>query len=207
MPSQYKKFFPRDPFHCSLRMWVKTHHESVRDFLLKEDGLSNIWADLRGNFLGQSHERLKQYCLNYMSVDVSTSLNFPKRLPKASSPQAADLRKLVHDAFPFLEYSVHHVLYHADAAEENTLSQAQFLESFPLSHWVRLDNLFEKHEVRRHSTDVSLSYHSNAASCLEVEHERYGPPMFAAMATGSKEALKIFLKHLVGEPASRTQTI
>jgi hypothetical protein len=43
---------------------VQFIHESVRDFLLKEDGLSRIWPELKNNFPGQSHERLKQCCLN-----------------------------------------------------------------------------------------------------------------------------------------------
>lgn len=33
-------------------------HESVRDFLLKENGLREIWADLGANFRGESHDRL-----------------------------------------------------------------------------------------------------------------------------------------------------
>ncbi|KAF2682221.1 hypothetical protein K458DRAFT_456076 [Lentithecium fluviatile CBS 122367] len=194
---------------------VQFIHESVRDFLLKEDGLSNIWTNLGTNLQGQSHERLKHCCLNYMSVGISTSLKIPEILPKASSLQAADLRNSATDAFPFLEYAVHHVLYHANMAEGSSISQAQFLESFQLPQWIRLNNLFEKREVRRHSAGVSLLYllgennmpnligvHSSVASCLEVENECYGPPIFAAMATGSKEAVETFLKNLVvNQPA------
>lgn len=64
---------------------VQFIHESVRDFLLKEDGLSSIWPDLRSNLQGQSHERLKQCCLSYISVDIFTPLDVPDLLPKASS--------------------------------------------------------------------------------------------------------------------------
>lgn len=187
---------------------VQFIHESVRDFLLKEGGLSNTWPDLGTNLQGQSHERLKQCCLNYISVDLFTPLEIPEDLPKASSPEAANLRKSATDAFPLLEYAVHHILYHADAAEGNGIPQTQFVDSFQLPPWVRLNNLLERHEVRRHSESVSLLYilgeynmpnligvHLSttvAASCLEVGNERYGPPIFAAVATGSKDAVRMF---------------
>ncbi|KAF1952675.1 ankyrin repeat domain-containing protein [Byssothecium circinans] len=142
-------------------------HESVRDFLLKENGLGKIWPEFRSNFQGQSHERLKQCCLNYISVDVATPLRIPDDLPKASSQQAASLRNLATKTFPFLEYAVRNMLYHADTAEGGGISQADFLDSFPLPRWVKLDNLFKKHEVRRHK-DNSKNLLLNAA---ELGHD------------------------------------
>ncbi|EUC28323.1 hypothetical protein COCCADRAFT_30391 [Bipolaris zeicola 26-R-13] len=190
---------------------VQFIHESVRDFLLKEDGLSKIWPEYGNNFQGQSHERLKQYCLDYISIDVATPLQIPDELPKASSQQAADLRKLATQTFPFLEYAVRNVLYHSDAAEVGGISQAKFLDrfldSFPLSRWVKLDNLLEKHQVRRHTERVSLLYLlaelntanlirvlDSASRCMDVEVERYGCPLFAAAAMNSEKTLEAFLK-------------
>lgn len=192
---------------------VQFIHESVRDFLLKEDGLSNVWSNLGSNFEGQSHERLKQCCLNYMSVDVSTALEIPESLPKASTSQAADIRKAVNSSLPFLDYATNNMLYHVNAAEAGGISQKRFLQSFPLTQWVRLNNLFEKHKVRRHSASVSLLYilgecnmpdliraYGHPILGLEAENERYGCPIFAAMATGSKQALKALLKGLAVQP-------
>lgn len=78
-----------------------------------------------------------------------------------------------------------------------------------MSRWIKLDNLFEKHEVRRHTEGASLLYvlsewnmsnlikaRSCNLSCLEVGEERYGPPLLAAMATGSKEAIWAFVEAL-----------
>jgi hypothetical protein len=168
---------------------VQFIHESVRDFLLKEDGLADVWPHFRNNLQGQSHERLRQCCLTYMSVDVS-ALRIPNSLPKASSQQAADLRKSANDWFPFLEYAVQNVLYHADLAEGSGIAQGNCILSFPLPLWIQLDNLFEKHEVRRHTEKASLLYvpgernmpaliriHASVVSCLEVGKERYGPPL------------------------------
>ncbi|KAH7079189.1 hypothetical protein BKA63DRAFT_551591 [Paraphoma chrysanthemicola] len=188
---------------------VQFIHESVRDFLLKEDGLGNIWPDLRSNLYGQSHERLKQCCLNYMSVDVLAPLEIPESLPKASTHHAAGLRESATETFPFLEYAVQNVLYHADVAERSGIVQVDFLDSFPLTQWVKLDNLFEKHEKRRHTERVSFQYvlaelnianlfraRSPGPLCLKEEEERYGCALFAAAATGSKEAVRACIEGL-----------
>ncbi|RYP48626.1 hypothetical protein DL768_005517 [Monosporascus sp. mg162] len=185
---------------------VQFIHESVRDFLLKENGLYEIWSDLGRNFQGESHERLKQCCLGYMSIGI-TGLNIGNSLPKSSPQQAAEARQSADKAFPFLEYAVRNVLYHADAAEGGGVSQTSFIQSFQLADWIKLDNLFEKRDVRRHTPKASLLYllaehnmgnlisrHPDKLSCFEVEDERYGPPIFAALATGSREAIWILLK-------------
>jgi ankyrin repeat protein len=185
---------------------VQFIHESVRDFLLKENGLSKIWPEFRSNFQGQSHERLKQCCYNQISIDVATPLKLPDNLPKASLAESADLRKSATVTFPFLEYAVHNVLYHADTAEGGGISQADFVNSFPLLRWVKLDNLFEKHQVRRHTGGVSLLYIlaeldmanliralGSASCCMDIEAERYGCPLFAAAARKSQQALDLCL--------------
>ncbi|KAI1571711.1 Arp Ankyrin repeat, partial [Pyrenophora tritici-repentis] len=193
---------------------VQFIHESVRDFLLKENGLGKIWPEFGSNFQGQSHERLKQCCLNYISVDVATPLKIPNDPLKAFSQQAASLRKSATETFPFLEYATRSVLYHADAAEDGGISQAGFLDSFPLPRWVKLDILFEKHEVRRHTERVSLLYllselnaanliriHPSISSCLDEENERYGCAFFAANAMGNQEAMQACIGGLVISPS------
>jgi ankyrin repeat protein len=210
---------------------VQFIHESVRDFLIKENGLSKIWPELGTNFQGQSHERLKQCCSYYISLDFGRLLNLPDKLPKASSQQAASMRSLATQKFPLLEYAVHNVLHHANTAQGSDISQEHFLDSFPPPQWVKLDNLFEKHEVRRHSGSVSCLYllaELNMANLIKVcrsvnqciaveEAERYGCPLFAAAATGSKEALELCMKstrtdqptgilfHEVDEPKSQQE--
>jgi len=194
---------------------VQFIHESTKDFLLKEDGLADIWPNLGSNLQGHSHERLKQCCLNYISIDVFTPLEIPESLPKASSQNAVHLRQSATSAFPFLEYAVRNVLYHADVAAGSGITQENLIHSFPLDRWIRLDNLFEKHEVRRHTEYVSLLYvlaegnmsnlvraHPSILSCLELENERYGLPFFAALATGSEEAIQAFVEAFAANHSS-----
>jgi ankyrin repeat protein len=192
---------------------VQFIHESVRDFLLKENGLSKIWPEFANNFQGQSHDRLKQCCLNYISIDIATPLKLPDNLPKANSPESTSIRVSAIQKFPFLEYAIHNVLYHAETAEDGGISQVDFLNSFPLPRWVKLDNLLEKHEVRRHSQGVSLLYIlaelnmtclirilGSASCCMDVEDERYGCPLLAAVAMNRNEALEMFLESIEVQP-------
>jgi ankyrin repeat protein len=198
---------------------VQFIHESVRDFLLKENGLSNTWPELGSNLQGQSHERLKQCCLTYMNIDLSARLEIPECLPTASSQQAAGLRKDTTKAFPFLEYASQNVLYHADAAEGCDISQVHFLDSFPLPRWIKLHNLFEKMEVRRYTESVSSLYvlaelnlanlikvHPSIKLYLEPENERYGCPLFAAIATGSMEAVKACIRGMEANQATHNSS-
>ncbi|GAB1317667.1 hypothetical protein MFIFM68171_07877 [Madurella fahalii] len=186
---------------------VQFIHESVKDFLLKENGLREIWSDLGGNFEGASQERLKQCCLSYISIDIATSLEIAGSLPTANTQKAAELRQSANEKFPFLEYATRNVLYHADAAEEGGISQIDFLQSFQLTSWIKLDNLFERHEVRRCTAKASFLYIlserdmpalirslPSKQSCFEVEDERYGTPFFAALATDSNKAVESFVE-------------
>jgi ankyrin repeat protein len=185
---------------------VQFIHETVKDFLLKENGLAKIWPDYENGFESQSHERLKQCCLNYIKADVIASLDISDDLPR-DKRQDDDLRQSVIKKIPFLEYAVLGVLYHADLAARDGVSQTRFLNDFPLQEWIRLDNLLQKYKVRRHTKNVSCLYilaENNLTNlveslsvvepCTEIEGERYGCALFAAVATESANIIEIFLK-------------
>ncbi|KAJ9300227.1 hypothetical protein DTO271G3_2344 [Paecilomyces variotii] len=187
---------------------VQFIHESVRDFLLKQGGFSQISSDITSSNAAQSHECLKQCCLKYISADVSCFMDPNEPLPKASHTDATELRKRVIHSFPFLEYATRNILYHADEAECG-ITQETFIRTFHLAHWIMLDNVFEKHEVRRHTKNVSLLYllaEKNMANLIrsinpsvsdyfKVEAERYGFPLLAALATRSDKVIQMFIEH------------
>jgi ankyrin repeat protein len=200
---------------------VQFIHESVRDFLLKESGLGNIWPEYESNFQGQSNERLKQCCLTYIRRDIFTTLDISGDLLRATSPSdAANLRDL--ESLPFLEYAVQNVLYHANMAEGSGILQDSFIQSFPLDCWIKLDNFFEKRIIRKHTENMSMLYvlaernmsnltkaFPSALPWLEVGKERYGPPLFAAMSSGSDKVVQECLKTLSKGPhmASHSQEV
>jgi ankyrin repeat protein len=164
---------------------VQFIHESVRDFLLKENNLSDIWPELADNFHGTSHEALKQCCLNFMKLDFPVSPGATQhaesqlgslaenlgsgmtrtrtkkdaeRIAKRVERKATEnLAQATAEKYPFLPYSVNNVLYHADAAEGYGIAQ-DHLPHFPLGRWIEYNNLFEKREVRKYTKDVTLLY-------------------------------------------------
>ncbi|KAK4239627.1 hypothetical protein C8A03DRAFT_42779 [Achaetomium macrosporum] len=187
---------------------VQFIHESVRDFLLKEKGLSVLWSDLGTTFEGQSHDRLKQCCVSYiMATDISAHLTIPDPLPKASSAEGKELRQKTAEVFPFLQYAVEMVLWHADEAQAAGICQANFLRELEPTHMVSLGNICATYDNRRHKSTPSLLYifaeqnlpaliriHENNRHAFDVEDERYGPPIFAALACGSHQAVTAMLE-------------
>lgn len=191
---------------------VQFIHESVRDFLLKENRLRSIWPGLGGIFEGESHDKLKQCCLNYMSVGIM-NMDTIVSLPCSTT------RDVAMKLFPFLEYAVRNIFYHADKAQAGGVSQNGFMQSFQNSekeNWIKLDNILETHTLLRHNPTVSLLYllaqynasnliscHPNRLSYFEVESEYYGIPVLAAMATGSHDAVSAFMRALANtKPAT-----
>ncbi|KAI1778552.1 hypothetical protein F4818DRAFT_438712 [Hypoxylon cercidicola] len=187
---------------------VQFVHDSVVDFFLKENGCMEIWPNVGTQFEGQGHEKLKECCINYINyirTDRPPDIDMSQPLPEASSKEAAALRNKMKSDYPFLEYAVQNVLYHADTAQSLGISQNGFIQNFPLSQWIYLNNLLEECQVNRRTPNASLLYilaEGNLSSLIqvygytlsdatEVGHENYGPLVFAALATGVKEAIQL----------------
>jgi len=62
-----------------------------------------------------------------MSIDVSTHLELSRGLLKALLQEAANLRKSATVAFPFLEYAVRNILYHADIVAGSGITKEIFI--------------------------------------------------------------------------------
>jgi len=185
---------------------VQFIHESVRDFLIKDNGLCELWPELRKDLYSLSQDQLKQCCQNYLKVDISGYVSSSETLPKASSDSAKDLRQVLTTKFPFLEYASQHVLYHADAAAGGIL-QNDFIAGFAFNAWIYVANLFERYDIRRHTPDASLLYlfAENGyarlirticchGSMTGIRGERYQYPLFAALANGHRDAVRALLQ-------------
>ncbi|KAM0457194.1 hypothetical protein ACHAPV_006834, partial [Trichoderma viride] len=127
---------------------VQFIHESVKDFLLKEKGLKEICSDFGDHFKQESHERLKQCCLQYLSGEFEIE-KISKSLSGASTYKANNLRQQHRDKFPFLNYALQNILYHANAAEMNKKEQAIFFRTFNFDNWITLNNALERYEIRQ----------------------------------------------------------
>jgi hypothetical protein len=70
---------------------VEFIHESVRDFLLGENGLSDLWTELGPGFRGYSHDVIRQCCVDYIAIasievfgesfPVGSVMHFRHRIP------------------------------------------------------------------------------------------------------------------------------
>lgn len=159
-------------------------HESVRDFLLKEKGLHTIWPNLDTNIAGQSHERLKQICLQHMPTEPITESHLP-----------------------FPKYANQCILYHAEHAEQNGVSQSSFWSEFPQADWVHYHNILAYFDRHHYKQSVSLLYILSEAdlgalitaqpagqSCFRIEIEFYGTAIIAALLEGSETTVEALLR-------------
>jgi hypothetical protein len=90
-------------------------HESVRDFLLKENGLALLEIGVDCTSAGSVHDLLKERCQRYFcSVPTDHGLE--------SSSKTADM-------FPFLKYAICYVFKHAELAASHGTPQGSFFRA------------------------------------------------------------------------------
>lgn len=179
---------------------VQFMHESVRDFLVKDRGLQELWPDLGFDWQSSGHERLKQCCSMYLNSEPVRAC-FGSIGPKT---RPNDLLG-VSQHYPFLEYASQYVLYHSNAAAQ-AIPQAEFLSPTSTADWADTLNCFEKFKIRQYSSKASLIYilADKGFSALirtwlqdnrsiDIRGERYEHPLFAAVANGHKHTVAALL--------------
>ncbi|KEQ70497.1 hypothetical protein M436DRAFT_18162, partial [Aureobasidium namibiae CBS 147.97] len=165
---------------------VQFIHESVRDFLLKEDGFTMLQLDLNSTSAGSIHESLKQHCQRYFSS-----------LPMEDLVNSSDVTARM---FPFLNYSIRYVFKHAELAASHGTPQAIFLRDFALEEWIFLHDHIEKFKIRRYGTGTSLLYilaernllhlfrlEVSQSQSINAKGGRYDFPIIAAVAVGNTQ--------------------
>ncbi|KXH50032.1 hypothetical protein CSIM01_07290 [Colletotrichum simmondsii] len=187
---------------------VQFIHESVRDFLIKDNGLRSLWPEMSTDFEAQSHNRLRDCCHEYSTqVNISGYLQDDDFLFRSTKKESTDFKAVIDRGFPFLEYATNQVLYHADAAAR-TVPQTEFLQQFPLEQWVQRSNIFEKHKTRRQKHDatnllyivaergftklVETALHHNPNA--EIHGGRHGYPLLAALKEGHDDVARLLLQ-------------
>ncbi|TGJ64637.1 hypothetical protein EYR41_010681 [Orbilia oligospora] len=180
---------------------VQFIHESVRDFLVKDRGLQELWPDHGVDLESLGHERLKECCNAYIGHRSAVEAARTRIVGE-------EMTQLTWIKYPFLEYASQNILFHANSAAR-AVPQDNFLLAFnsAASDWIDILNIFEKFKTRRYKRNTGLLYilaeknlsnliriHPDRYSCFEVESERYGPPLFAALALGSHEAVQVLLE-------------
>jgi ankyrin repeat protein len=177
---------------------VQFIHESVRDFLVKENGIRDLWPGLGFDWEAQSHDILKRCCTTYLHHSRVQAI--------IVEPESEDgERNVMADKCSFLEYAGQQVLYHADSAAP-VVPQELFLAQFFASGGIRVINHLERVKVRRYSSDATPLYvlaDKGFGNLIRTQMERepatgvvggrYKFPLFAAIANNHKSATAALL--------------
>ncbi|EWZ85352.1 hypothetical protein FOWG_11854 [Fusarium oxysporum f. sp. lycopersici MN25] len=174
---------------------VQFMHESVRDFLVKDKGLVELWPELGPDWESLGHDRLRSCCNSFIRLIIPEYTTFYE---ENMCVPGYFVKK-----YPFLRYASRFVLHHADSAA-NTVCQQRFLDEFPTGIWVRIVSVFEQSNIQKYRAGVELIYvlaesgHSSLIrtrlktdsriDCIS-EGEVYRYPLIAAMAKGNKDSV------------------
>ncbi|CAH0028151.1 unnamed protein product [Clonostachys rhizophaga] len=122
---------------------VQFIHESVRDFLLKHNGLNILWAELGSERESPSHDRLKECCEAYLK-----HATFQEFISETKGEYIAQgLQR-----FPFLAYASQNILNHAEHAAK-AIPQDTFLNGMKLTQLIRIleslnGDIYQHHLVK-----------------------------------------------------------
>jgi hypothetical protein len=123
---------------------VQFIHESVRDLLVKDKGLFDLWPELGPNWEIAGHDKLKLCCYSYLERVIEQQGIYDPDPKKVAA-------LLEIEKHPLLEYASQSVLHHADCAG-NTVDQQPFLKTFRTDIWIPVVNVFEKFKVRKYTS-------------------------------------------------------
>ncbi|KAK3346555.1 ankyrin repeat-containing domain protein [Lasiosphaeria hispida] len=178
---------------------VQFIHESVNDFLLRNQRLQRLDAALASNPVGASHDCLKACCMSYITMDA---LPLPRDRAQAKS---------FRSTHPFLEYASTYVFDHVEAAEAGHIGQVEFLrclrEEDSVFQRVRLfHNSFEQNPGSRCVGGVDLLYMTAVhgygslvksllgdGADIDAQGGLYGMALQAAAGEGNKEIVAMLL--------------
>jgi hypothetical protein len=107
---------------------VELVHESLREFIFKERSIQDLYETRsREDFEAQSHERLRDWCVNeLMSRRLLPATMNQHQSPPSSLPVTVNL--FDHLDSPLAPYAVKQWLQHAEAAQCNNRDQTAFLD-------------------------------------------------------------------------------
>ncbi|KAJ6017363.1 Pfs NACHT and ankyrin domain protein [Penicillium sp. IBT 35674x] len=184
---------------------VQFIHESIRDFLIKDKGLQQLWPEFGFDCESQSHEILKQCCSQYMShMSVCASVASVSSAKRQSQKISGSYTGVgIRQECPFLNYATEHIFHHANAAAK-LVPQDDFLSSFPISNWISSSNSLSP---ERYSPGATLIYilaekggpelvrtRLKVNPQIHVLGERHKYPLFAALENFNEETFVALLE-------------
>lgn len=135
------------------RQTVQFIHETVRQFLSGNRGLRTLDTRLAENLLGVSHNDLKRCCESYTYLKPRCSISPGSCLTNKFRPDHEECYQRLAEEYPFLQYALHGLLFHANAAAEHDLCQRGFVKRFEVAKWICLHQMAENSLGRRSRYD------------------------------------------------------
>jgi hypothetical protein len=179
---------------------VQFIHESVRDFLIKDNGFYSICREPAESLEFVAHEQLKHCCnkgLAFAVPEHSKECEIPEKLLRE------DQRRLLTARYPFAEYATTNLLYHTDRAAARFPQQHFLTSKFSLSDWTTRFNAFQKYKTNVYNDIPSFSYVcaerdlarliNRPCNAISPEEQRYGTPLIAAFMSSSWDVARILL--------------
>jgi ankyrin repeat protein len=189
-------------------------HETVREFLLKENGLSSVSKALSASIHGISHNVLRTAC------DRCVSMNeIPKEYKVYATIQHESVKSLemfkseMRLRLPFLDYAVSFLFDHAEEAQKHCVPQRDFLKrqidrEGRFAGKCRLWwNVLQRYKSKKIGPDLTLIYFivdrypGLLSEVLEVSRHintpcgALGTALVAAVDHGHRDAVQLLVHH------------
>jgi nucleoside phosphorylase/ankyrin repeat protein len=202
-------------------------HESVREFLIKENAIWELWPELSTGFEMMSHYRLMTCCLVYSGVRLSSTWKYQsllyghdwddrkqRKAPHEKEGEPSAQRRFLLEKYPFIEYATRNLLHHAEASRPYTRQQT-LTNVLDFQRWISLYGLVDTSSRPIYASDASE--HWAFASCGHIEllkdffhnspslawlddsgeSTRRSHPIFAAILNGRVAAYLFLFEHSV----------
>ncbi|KAI9158022.1 putative NACHT and Ankyrin domain protein [Paramyrothecium foliicola] len=184
---------------------VQFIHESVRDFLVTDNGINKLWLEHSSHFESFSHEQLKTCCNNYIKYLISVGVLSQVSESDKKSHERRQQRSNVTESFPFLEYATTNLFFHAERADER-FSQKEFLKELRFQDWFALRKASSASREIRRLRHPTLAHELAGQHCLRllrVMVQQDGKPdttaviylIFDAIAKGHRGVVENLLQY------------
>ncbi|KAL6249525.1 hypothetical protein RBB50_003378 [Rhinocladiella similis] len=192
---------------------VQFIHETVREFLLKENGLSSICPALAMNTAGISHEILRVACFRRMSMTaVPKEYEHYSKAGHKTNTSLDIFKSSMRLKLPFLDYAISYLLDHAEQAQKYGISQQAFLKSQIDAMGLWMDphklwwNILERYKSKKVKSNTTLIYilaeqqYSNllavvpsTSNAINVSCGAHGSALNVSSYHGSQEIVQMLL--------------
>lgn len=170
---------------------VQFIHESVRDFLIKDRGLQQLWPDLGSEWQFLGEERLKESCEAYLSHPGILSM------VRHVEP-GIRVNGMLHAKFPFVRCACEHVFDHANTVAQ-VIPQDDWMSRFAPEDWKLVVNHLEVgmfdykpgHDILYALAELGyadlIRTRLKANPDIAIMRGRFEHPFFAALADGGND--------------------